>query len=126
MGDLERHFLQAVILSILSAMQTFTFTIRFRFDSAEYHETSFDLTLNDDEIAFLKGYLKENGDMPFWAFDYENEPLFNRFMEAHIAAILAYVNREIVAPGEEPFTEETVDWECLFPEFYWPKSLIDE
>ena len=124
MDYLERHFLLTVIPSILSAMQTFTFTIRFRFDSTEYHEISFDLALNDDEIAFLKGYLKENGDMPFWAFDYENEPLFNRFMEAHIAAILAYVNREIVTPGEEPFTEETVDGECLFPEFYWPNTFL--
>ena len=73
-------------------MQTFAFGLRFRFDTAEYYETSFDMALPDEEIAFVKAWLKENGDMPFWAFEFENEPLFKRMMDAHIAAILAYVN----------------------------------
>ena len=43
-------------------MQTFTFDIRFRFDSALYHETSFQLSLNDEEIDFVKSFIKENGE----------------------------------------------------------------
>ena len=107
-------------------MQTFTFGIRFRFDSAEYYETSFDLSLSDEEIAFVKSYLKENGDIiPFWAFEFENEALFNRFMTAHTNAILDYVNKNVIEPGEEPFTEETVCWEDVWHEFDWPKQLLE-
>ena len=62
--------------------------------------------------------------MPFWAFEFENEVLFNRMMEAHVAAILSYVNREIVAPGDVPFTEETVCWDYVLAEFYWPEAFL--
>lgn len=105
-------------------MTTFTFGIRFRFDSAEYYETSFDLELSDEEIAFVKAYLKENGDVPFWAFEFENEPLFKRMLDAHIAAILAYVNKNVVEPGDEPFTEETVSWDYVWAEFDWSDELL--
>lgn len=106
-------------------MQKYTFGIRFRFDSAKYHEAFFDLSLNDDDVSFVRSFLKEYGDQPFWAFEYENEDLFNRMMEAHVAAILEYVNRVILTPGDVPYTEETVDWECLFPEFIWPDCLLE-
>lgn len=104
-------------------MTTFTFVIRFRFDSIEYYQTSFDLALSDDEIAFVKSYLKENGDLPFWAFEFENEALFGRMMKAHVDAILSYVNTNVIEPGEEPFMEETVDWDCVWAEFCWPREL---
>lgn len=105
-------------------MQTFTFDIRFRFDSAQFYETSFQLSLNEEEITFVKSFIKENGEnMPFWAFEFENEALFNRMLEAQVAAILSYVNREIVAPGDVPFTEETVSWDYVLVEFYWPEEL---
>lgn len=107
------------------SMKKFTFDIRFRFDTSEYYETSFELELSDIEIAFVKAYLKENGDMPFWAFEFENEALFKRMMEAHVAAILDYVNKNVIEPGEEPFTEETVCWEYVMPEFYWPDELLE-
>ena len=106
-------------------MQTFSFGLRFRFDTAEYYETSFDMALSDEEIAFVKAWLKENGDMPFWAFEFENESLFKRFMEAHVAAILAYVNHNVVKPGDEPFTEETVSWDYVWAEFEWPGELLN-
>ena len=106
-------------------MQTFTFGIRFRFDSAEFYETTFDLALSDEEIAFVKAWLKENGDMPFWAFEFENEALFNRFMSANTKAILDYVNKKVIEPGEEPFTEETVCWEDVWPDFDWPNDLLN-
>ena len=105
-------------------MTTFTFGIRFHFDSAESYETSFDLALSDEEISFVKSYLKENGDMPFWAFEFENEALFGRMMKAHVDAILSYVNTYVIEPGEEPFTEETVSWEYVLAEFYWPEELL--
>lgn len=105
-------------------MTTFTFSIRFRFDSTEYYATSFALGLSDEEVAFVKAYLKKNGDMPFWAFEFDNPELFNRMMEAHIAAILSYVNTNVIEPGEEPFTEETVSWEYALAEFYWPEELL--
>ena len=105
-------------------MQIYTFGLRFRFDTADYYETSFDLALSDEEVSFVKAWLKENGDMPFWAFEFENEALFNRFMHAHIAAILDYVNKNVIDPGEKPFTEETVCWEDVWPEFDWPEVLF--
>jgi hypothetical protein len=106
-------------------MQNYTFGIRFRFDSAEFYETSFNLALSDEEISFVKAYLKENGDTPFWAFEFENEALFNRMLEAHVAAILSYVNNNVVEPGEEPFTEETVSWDYVLAEFDWPDELLN-
>lgn len=109
---------------ILFQMKTFTFGIRFRFDTAEFYETSFDLALSDEEIAFVKAYLKGNGDMPFWAFEFDNPELFNRMMEAHIAAILSYVNTNVIEPGVEPFTEETVSWDYVLAEFDWPDSFL--
>ena len=107
-------------------MTTFTFVIRFRFDSTEYYQTSFDLALSDDEIAFVNAYLRENGDMPFWAFEFDNPKLFNRMMEAHIATILSYANTNVIGPDEEPFTEETVSWDYVQAEFDWPKGLFEK
>lgn len=107
-------------------MQTFTFGIHFRFDSAEFYETTFDLALTDVEIAFVKAYLKENGDMPFWAFEFDNPELFNRMMEAHVAAILSYVNNNVIEPDEEPFTEETVCWDYVLAEFDWPEEFLGQ
>ncbi len=106
-------------------MKSFTFRIRFRLGSTKYYETAFRLNLYDDEIAFIKAYLKENGDLPFWAFDYKNEALFKRFLAAYIAAFLGYINKNLIKPGEAPYTEETVCWEEVYPEFYWPKNLLD-
>ena len=106
-------------------MRNFTFHLRFRFDTAEYYETSFEMALSDEGIAFVKAWLKENGDMPFWAFEFENEALFNRMMEAHISAILSYVNTNVIGLDEEPFTEETVNREYVYAEFDWPKGIIE-
>ena len=109
---------------ILFQMKTFTFGIRFRFDTAEFYETTFDLALSEEEIDFVKSYLKGNGDMPFWAFEFDNPELFNRMMEAHIAAILSYVNTNVIGPDEKPFTEETVSWNYVQAEFDWPEELL--
>lgn len=107
-------------------MKTFTFGIRFRFDTAEFYETTFDLALSEEEIDFVKSYLKGNGDMPFWTFEFDNPELFNRMMEAHIAAILSYVNTNVIGPDEEPFTEETVSWDYVQAEFDWPEELLEK
>ena len=105
-------------------MQPFTFVVKFRFDTTEYYETSFNITLSDIEIAYVKDFLKENGDVPFWAFEFENERLFNRMMQEHIAAILKCVNQNFVDSNEEPYTEETLGWDHIIPEFYWPDELL--
>ena len=105
-------------------MKSFSFGIFFRFDTDEYYETTFDLSLYDEEIAFVETWLKENDNQPFWAFEYENEPLFKRMMDAHIKAILAYINKHVVTRGEEPFTEENVDWEYVDAVFVWPDKLL--
>ena len=111
---------------ILFQMTTFTFGIRFRFDTAEFYETSFNLALSEEEIDFVKSYLKGNGDIPFWEFEFDNPELFNRMMEPHIAAILSYVNTNVIGPDEEPFTEETVSWDYVLAEFDWPEELLQE
>ena len=113
-------------LAVIVIMTTFTFGIRFRFDTAEFYETSFNLALSEEEIDFVKPYLKGNGDMPFWAFEFDNPELFNRMMEAHIAAILSYVNTNVIGPDEEPFTEETVSWDYVHAEFDWPEGLFEK
>ena len=105
-------------------MQAYTFTLRFRFDSSKWHETTFQAQLSDEEVAFVKKYLKENGYYPFWAFEFDCPAMFERLMEAHMDAIVAYVNTELVAPGETPFTKETVDWECVPCDFDWPDCFL--
>ena len=104
-------------------MKSFTFGIHFRFDTEQFYETFFTLDLSKEEVCFVKTFLKENRDQPFWAFEFENEALFSRMMKAHVDAILSYVNTNVIEPGEEPFMEETVDWDCVWAEFCWPREL---
>ena len=52
--------------------------------------------------------------------------VFNRMMEAHVAAILSYLNTNVIGPDEEPFTEETVSWDYVQAEFDWPKGLFEK
>ena len=47
-------------------------------------------------------------------------------MEAHIAAILSYVNTNVIGPDEEPFTEDTVSWDYVQAEFDWPEGLLEK
>ena len=108
-----------------TSMQAYTFTLRFRFDSSEWHETTFQAQLSDEEVAFIKKYLKENGYFPYWAFEFDLPEMFERLMEAHMDAIVAYVNKEIVAPDETPFTKETIDWECVPCDFDWPDGFLE-
>ena len=109
----------------LMNMQSYTFTLRFRFDSSEWHETTFTAQLSDEEVSFVKDYLKKNGYFPYWAFEFDQPEMFERMMQAHMDAIVAYVNKEIIEPGETPFTKETVDWECVPCDFDWPEGFLE-
>ena len=46
-------------------------------------------------------------------------------MKAHVAAIPSYLNREVAGSGDIPFTEATVDWDCVLAEFDWPEQLLE-
>ena len=46
-------------------------------------------------------------------------------MPAQTAAILDYVNKYVIEPGEEPFPDETVSWDEVWPEFEWPSELLE-
>lgn len=104
-------------------MPTINFPISFRFDFKEPHETSFQLDLTDKEIAFIKAFVKENEGQPFWAMDYDNQALFERMLDAQMEAIVSCVNKEIIEPGESPFTKESVNWEYVPVSFDWPSEL---
>ena len=106
-------------------MNTYIFTLYFQFDSAEWHETSFQALLSNEEVAFVKNYLKDNGYYPYWAFEFDCPAMFERLMEAHMDAVVAYVNREIITPDETPFTKDTVDWEHVPCDFDWPEGFLD-
>jgi hypothetical protein len=106
-------------------MKNYMFNLRFRFASAEWHETTFQAQLSDKEVAFVKKYLKENGYYPYWAFEFDCPAMFERLMEAHMDAVVAYVNKKLVAPGETPFTKESVNWECVPCDFDWPDVFIE-
>lgn len=104
-------------------MTTVSFPISFRFDFKEPHETSFQLDLSDEEIAFIKAFVKENEGQPFWAMDYDNQALFERMLDAQMEAIVSCVNKEIIEPGESPFTKESVNWEYVPVSFDWPSEF---
>ena len=90
-------------------MKKCTFTLRFRFDSADWHETTFPTQLSDEEEAFVKNHLKENEYFPYWAFEFDCPSMFERLMEAHMDAVVAFVNKDVIAHDRTPFTKETVD-----------------
>ncbi len=104
-------------------MTTIIFPISFRFDFKEYQETSFQLDLSDEEIAFIKAFVKENEGQPFWAMDYDNPALFERMLDAQMEAIVSCVNKKNIEPEENPFTKESVNWEYVPVIFAWPKEL---
>lgn len=104
-------------------MTTVSFPISFRFDFKEPHETSFQLDLSDEEIAFIKAFVKENEGQPFWAMDYDNQALFERMLDAQMEAIVSCVNKDIIEPGESPFTKESVNWEYVPVSFDWPSEF---
>ena len=104
-------------------MTKVNFPISFRFDFKEPHETSFQLDLSDEEIAFIKAFVKENEGQPFWAMDYDNQALFERMLDAQMEAIVSCVNKEIIEPGESPFTKESVNWEYVPVSFDWPSEF---
>lgn len=106
-------------------MQTFSFHISFRFDFTDERETDFSVELTDAQIAFVKQYLKENGDMPFWAMEFDNPELFALMLKAQSAAIVKVVNEQIIEPGETPFTEESINWEYVPIDFYWPDFFFE-
>ena len=47
-------------------------------------------------------------------------------MEAHVAAIISYVNTNVIKPGEKPFTEQTVCWDYVQAEFYWSEGHFEK
>lgn len=106
-------------------MTKVNFPISFRFDFKEPHETSFQLDQSDEEIAFIKAFVKENEGQPFWAMDYDNPALFERMLDAQMDAIVSCVNKEIIDPGETPFTKESVNWEYVPVTFNWPDEFCE-
>ena len=104
-------------------MTKVNFPISFRFDFKEPHETSFQLDLSDEEIAFIKSFIEENEGQPFWAMEFDNPALFERMLDAQMEAIVSCVNKKIIEPEENPFTKESVNWEYVTVIFAWPKEL---
>ena len=46
-------------------------------------------------------------------------------MKNSLDAVVSYVNKEIIAQGETPFTKETVDWERVPRDFDWPEGFLE-
>ena len=104
-------------------MAIITFPVSFRFGSKDIHETSFDLDLTDDQVLAIKAFIKDNPELPFWAMDHDCPEIFELFMDAHVKSIVNYVNSNLLTLGDEPFAEETIDWECVPITFDWPEEL---
>ena len=46
-------------------------------------------------------------------------------LKAQSAAIVKVVNEQIIEPGETPFTEESINWEYVPIDFYWPDFFFE-
>ena len=69
----------------------YTFEIEFGYDGY----TSFDLDLSEQEVAYIKNYLEENGDCDYGYLEHDKlcpSGLFDKINDAGNAAVLEAIN----------------------------------
>ena len=103
-------------------MKTYTFTVCFGGGPKCSDSASFDLELNDQEIEYIKSYLKKNGDCGYEHMEWDNPGLFSKLNGHANDAVLDAINEE----SDEPVEFDDVDWEYMEFDFLWPDELRPE
>ena len=115
-----------------NAMKSFVFEISYGGGPKFSNATHFTLELDDAEIAYIKDYLKRNGNYCGYGYietddesiykDFPNGALFEKINDAVNDAILASINK-----GRKKKLEfEDIPWESLYCDFSWDKELMAE
>ena len=82
------------------------------------------MELSDQEAAFLRSFLEENGDCDYAALEYTDLELFDRINDAANDAVLESINKTRAEAGEPPLEFDEVDWQGMGYDFCWPEELL--
>lgn len=88
--------------------------------NTDYFAT-FDMVLSDEEVEFLRAFLKENGDCDYGYLESDNPHLFNRINDAANEAVLTALNKR---RWKHKLDFDDVDWCSLSFDFCWPEELL--
>lgn len=103
-------------------MKTLSFVVDFGYGYKPSDSAVFSLELNEEEIAYLINYLRENGnDCDYSDIEYDNWALFNKLNDAANDAVLEEINRHL----EKKIDFFDVDWTGLSFDFIWPEELTE-
>lgn len=80
----------------------------------------FEVDLSDDQVSFLKEWLKENGECDYAYLESDNSELFELINDATSNAILEEYN----SWQDTPIDFSEMDWPSIYV-FYWDKKLVD-
>ena len=103
-------------------MRTFSFEVDFGYGPKVSNSAVFNLELNEQEIAFIKNYLRENGEFcGYGEIELENSALFDKINDAANDAVVAEINRD----SEVDVGFDDVDWMGMSFDFIWPDELVE-
>ncbi len=106
----------------LDKMKSFVFYVYFGYGPKFSDSAKFSLELDEDEIAFLKNYIKKNGaECDYGGIEFENGKLFNKINDAANDAVLNEINKH----KRKKIDFFDVDWMGMNFEFYWPAELTE-
>lgn len=103
-------------------MRSFSFEVDFGYGIKPSDSAVFSLELNEEEIAFLKRYIKNNGrECDYGEIEYENFKLFNKLNSAANEAVVNEINKHL----KKKIDFFDVDWTGMSFDFIWPKELTE-
>ena len=100
-------------------MKTFTFSVSYGCGPKLSHGADFDLELDDQEIEYIKSFLKANGDCGYEYVEEDNRALFEKINDAANDAVLRSIN----SGRKNKLDFWDVDWGGMFFGFCWPEEL---
>ena len=76
--------------------------------------------MNDEEVAYIKKFLEDNGNCDYGYMESENPSLFNKINDAANDAVLEEINKH----SDKKIDFFDVDWTGLSFDFIWPEELL--
>ena len=83
----------------------------------------FDIDFTEEQVSFLKDWLKRNGQCDYVYLESNNAELFEIINDACNDAILREYNRLLAEEGKDPVSFDEMDWPSI-TEFEWDQRLL--
>ena len=101
------------------------YTFGISYGNAPHFSTyvEFDVDLSEDQVSFLKDWLKENGPCDYAYLESDSAELFDMINDACNEAILQRHNRMLKEEGEDPIGFDEMDWPSI-TDFEWDQRLL--